>query len=789
MSIYFFKVLFLPKISCILSNSDVLYSVYEGIDVLENSSMTDIAGRKDCELFMIREIISAQSSELWNRFKVMERKVEENILPFVHLPDYTDHGKKHSQAIEHNLSRLIPTNMSQPPTAFECFALLCAVLLHDAGMVVTKSSEEKAWEVRVDHFNRSRDFIITHCSDLGLSSHEARVIGEICRAHGMPNLNYLIGATFSIQKYGEVRVPMLSAFLRLADILDVTSDRAPDIIAKSRSMPIESRKHWDLHECISDVQIKADPSWDIRIVAYIDENSDDRALHELRNAIQNELDIMYPVLRAHGVFFKKVELSLDTYLLGKRRKPLKNPFLLLSPFTYRNAWLFAGRDGEIQHMIEKILQRRMVVLIGQSGVGKSSLVEAGVVPKLKEYNFRVIRFSFQDNPISDLLAKLKQDVAQPVNNLPDALDKFLQKYSKKSRVLIIGDHLEQMFTVVKKSSCESADFISQISLVLGSSLPVTFLFCIRDDYLPQLYNLSQELPDLYDRNNTFMLHRLNAEKSKEALLNASKYAAFKLSNEVVDAVTEGLSYDGDGMVYPPYLQIVGHRLYAYANTRQSNCSFDTIPKSFYERLGGVHSIVDHYFDGLLDQYDYDDKSMVAQILSKMATEYYTKKRVKREEIQRDLPHCYNLDKLLSSLVQHRIIRRTLGEYELVHDHLAERVIKFIENKKFFSPPVRKAIEYIEKNCHKSRLTSINIAKAAGVSPVHLARLFRNQLNKTTNRVLNEAKVAKAKTLLKSRNRLCDIAINVGFNSLSSFSRKFKEIDGTSPLGYRKEFHL
>jgi len=203
---------------------------------------------------------------------------------------------------------------------------------------------------------------------------------------------------------------------------------------------------------------------------------------------------------------------------------------------------------------------------------------------------------------------------------------------------------------------------------------------------------------------------------------------------------------------------------------------DTQKKSGYASLPQVH-----------DQYSQDDKPIVGQILSKMVTDYYTKKRISKEELQSALPYCHNLDRLLLSLINHRIVKHSLGYYELIHDFLAKRVIEFIEKKKFVSLPVRKAIKFIESNYYKKDLTSGEIADAAGVSQMHLSVLFKEQLGNSINCQLNSSRIAAAKRLMsKDRELVSSVADNVGFKSLSVFSRKFKEIEGLSPLEYRSQ---
>ena len=737
----------------------------------------------DCWLLTF---LSSKSPRLYQRYLALREGTLRDLLPFAQLPDFTDHGVKHAQSVQACLGRLIPPDLPQALSAFEVFALMSASLLHDIGMLLTEDEGETSERIRIDHFHRSRRFVLKNHAKLGLSEHEAKVIGEICRAHGMPNLDYLAGRVYSLHRFGEIRVPLLSALLRLADVLDVTYDRAPAIVAANRQMAPTSRRHWETHRAISDVQIRTAPSWDIIIVAMPGAKIPDLPFYDLRNFVQRELDTTSSLLRAVGIFFKKIELVITRADTGTSQSKRRNPFLMLDHFTSKNARMFAGRDREIQEMIERVVGRRLVVLIGESGVGKTSLIEAGVLPQLRAYKFGIVPFSFQNDPIQSLISALNvpESDASAADDILACVRQYLNTHRGPRRLLLVGDHLEQMFTIEKTRGVRRR-FVQEASRILGSDEPVTFLFSIREDYLPDLYNLSLDIPEVYSRENTFRLHRLSRENAIAALRRASAHAVFGLPDDLIEQVAEDLCYEGGGMVYPPFLQIVGGRIYSAARYRSGDGSRPP-SELLYAELGGIKRIVNHYLESLLDQYVLQEKGMVGRILGLMVTEHRTKKRVRMDEIRNTVPECSNVDRLLKKLVDQRIIRRSLGDYELIHDFLAQKVIDLINKKRFLSPPVRTALELIEANCTTASLSCAKIATRVGVTQAHLGTLFREQLGVTVNEQLGSTRIATAKTFLgEDREKMSQIAARAGFRSLSSFSRKFREVEGITAQEYRK----
>ncbi len=78
------------------------------------------------------------------------------------------------------------------------------------------------------------------------------------------------------------------------------------------------------------------------------------------------------------------------------------------------------------------------------------------------------------------------------------------------------------------------------------------------------------------------------------------------------------------------------------------------------------------------------------------------------------------------------------------------------------------------------------AAIAGVSPAHFTRTFREVFGETPHRYLQRRRVERAMHLLRATDTsVTDICFDVGFGSLGTFSRTFKDIVGTSPSEYRK----
>ena len=84
----------------------------------------------------------------------------------------------------------------------------------------------------------------------------------------------------------------------------------------------------------------------------------------------------------------------------------------------------------------------------------------------------------------------------------------------------------------------------------------------------------------------------------------------------------------------------------------------------------------------------------------------------------------------------------------------------------------------------------DIASQFYISSGYLCKTFKDITNFTIIEYINYTRVKEAKKLLKTTNtKVADIAMNVGFGSITHFGRIFKQITGNAPLYYRKNENI
>jgi AraC-like DNA-binding protein len=117
-------------------------------------------------------------------------------------------------------------------------------------------------------------------------------------------------------------------------------------------------------------------------------------------------------------------------------------------------------------------------------------------------------------------------------------------------------------------------------------------------------------------------------------------------------------------------------------------------------------------------------------------------------------------------------------------------VKLMENKKHITMSymgiLQEVFDYIESH-YKEPISIEDVSKVANFSPHYFNKFFKNATGKTFARYLNNVRIDKAQALLRSSNQtITNIAYEVGFNSIKTFNRLFKEIVKCTPSEYRNK---
>jgi len=213
-----------------------------------------------------------------------------------------------------------------------------------------------------------------------------------------------------------------------------------------------------------------------------------------------------------------------------------SPYIGLLPYSDEDAPRFFGRSQERTIIAANLRASRLTLLYGASGVGKSSVLRAGVTFHLRELSernlvergtpgFIVVYFnSWREDPVLPLLQRvhesvkpfLKGQTPQPVSSA-DNLAQALQLYSEgaNASLLIILDQFEEYFLYHPRVNSDSGFDEQFAHAVNRPDLRTSFLVSIREDALAKLDRFKGPIPNIL--GNYLRIDHLTPEAAREAI--------------------------------------------------------------------------------------------------------------------------------------------------------------------------------------------------------------------------------------------------------------------------------
>jgi tetratricopeptide (TPR) repeat protein len=194
----------------------------------------------------------------------------------------------------------------------------------------------------------------------------------------------------------------------------------------------------------------------------------------------------------------------------------RNPYIGPRPFEQEDRDFFFGRDCEAGELISLVFAHRALLLYAQSGAGKTSLLNAGLIPLLKEEGFEVLPLArvrglipedIEPDEIPNLyvfntLMSWAEDETDPRKLAQTSLASFLKEREHPtdeeglpSPRIIIFDQFEELFAFYPERWRDRERFFEQIRDALEDDPLLRAIFVIREDYIAQLDPFTPLLPE------------------------------------------------------------------------------------------------------------------------------------------------------------------------------------------------------------------------------------------------------------------------------------------------------
>ncbi|AFZ13126.1 Sigma 54 interacting domain protein [Crinalium epipsammum PCC 9333] len=379
----------------------------------------------------------------------------------------------------------------------------------------------------------------------------------------------------------------------------------------------------------------------------------------------------------------------------------------------------SGRSLDVERLIERIGRPdyKFIVIHGQSGVGKSSLVSGGLMPTLKHkasgtQDFLPVLMRYYTNWVEELGKLLKMALADKQVNLTNALDSpqaILEQLRVAGqynlRPVIIFDQFEEFFFVYPevKPRRRFFEFVGECLNIL----PVKVVLSLREDYIHYLLECNS-MPsmkiignDILSKNVLYQLGNFSVDDTAAIIQRLTARANFILESDLISKIVEDLAGELNS-VRPIELQVVGAQLQTENITTLGQ--YQTLGENAKEEL------VKRYLAEVVADCGAENQKAAELILYLLTDEKGTRPLRTRDELERDLQalaadfatEVHKLDLALKIFVASGLVvllpENPADRYQLVHDYLAA----FIRQQQ--EPKLRELMMELQQEREKHKRT-------------------------------------------------------------------------------------
>jgi DNA-binding winged helix-turn-helix (wHTH) protein len=372
------------------------------------------------------------------------------------------------------------------------------------------------------------------------------------------------------------------------------------------------------------------------------------------------------------------------------------PYKFLDYYTERDAELFFGREQEIAVIRSQIISHRTFVLHGRSGVGKSSLLRAGLIPSLKaDGHLTLVIRSFSD-PLTEIEGALSKQLSDPPTE--SDLCRLVREICKDHPdrlVILFLDQFEEFFLLATEDArCRFIESISQ--MVAAGDLPARVVFALREDMLAEMSALKPAIREIF--HHEYRLNRLDREQAARAIAEPVRAVGCEYEPQLLMRLLDDLADDKG--IEPPQLQIVCDSLF------DARGPDGKLTVELYERIGTASQLLRGYLERVLRRFRTEDLRAAKEILTWLISASGERLVVPEATIAARVAGKLNCGEarsgqLTEELVLARIVRRRnhQGEpwLELAHDFLTGEVSRWITAEDLALKRARAVIERALEN--------------------------------------------------------------------------------------------
>lgn len=334
------------------------------------------------------------------------------------------------------------------------------------------------------------------------------------------------------------------------------------------------------------------------------------------------------------------------------------PYPGLAAYRETDAEAFVGREREVEALANRLVRAPMLAVLGPSGVGKSSFIHAGVVPRLGEQH-RILTMRPGRHPMHALaslppVSSDSQDGSALVARLRELGE------SAQRGLVIVVDQLEELVTLCADER-ERRRFAEALAEAAdGPGAPVRVVATLRDDFATVI-----EAEAVFrGRFEVFVLATPPPEALRRIVVEPARRAAVSVDAQVVDDMVAEVAGRPASL---PLLSFTASQLWQSRDKQARRITHDA-----YLALGGVAGALATYADHIYGSLARRDQDTVRDLFARLVAADGTRIPSPRTELE-ELPGARGV---LAHLIDARllVVRDDDGTdvVEIVHECLAER---------------------------------------------------------------------------------------------------------------------
>ncbi len=273
------------------------------------------------------------------------------------------------------------------------------------------------------------------------------------------------------------------------------------------------------------------------------------------------------------------------------------PYRGLFAFREEDAPVFFGRETFTEQLVSTVRRKQLVAVMGASGSGKSSVVFAGLIPRLREEgNWLILSMRPIDRPFRSLAAalmphlepnlsetdrlvevnKLAGAFAEGVLGLSEVIERIRHKNAEISQVLLVVDQFEELYTL-GGDAAERQKWLDGLLMAIKSTSSLTIVLTLRADFLGHALSYRPLADGL--QNADVKLGPMNREELQRAIAQPAAKVGMLIEEGLTDRILDAVAGEPGNL---PLLEFALTLLWEKPRNGR-------LTHAAYKEIGGVES--------------------------------------------------------------------------------------------------------------------------------------------------------------------------------------------------------